>query len=208
MTQEEIAVAAVKVAAHLIVAVRDEGPDTVAQVLATAPEGRVDAVAIALAAMIDPDTSIARSLAWTELMAPGSPAFIEHRRLLRIGVAEPQATILAQRAAEPIDLEQLVIHDDLLDLDPVFGASLIGLDPEERKRRVRERERHHLARIDPAGHRAKLDVKAATRTDRPRRPQGVPHHAQPVDKNAKPVYLSVGKDGERPSSTRGRAAAS
>ena len=59
-------------AARLVGAVHDEGPDVVAALLADAPAGRLDAVCVALAAMVDPDRTPGELLAWTD-WAPSVP---------------------------------------------------------------------------------------------------------------------------------------
>jgi len=57
----------VPIAAELVGCVRDFGPDAVAAVLARVPEGRHDALAVVLAAMVNPDASLTELLAWTAL---------------------------------------------------------------------------------------------------------------------------------------------
>ncbi|WP_100499384.1 hypothetical protein [Geodermatophilus chilensis] len=54
------------IAAELVGTVRDYGPDDVAAVLARVPAGRHDALAVVLAAMVDPDRSPAELLAWLD----------------------------------------------------------------------------------------------------------------------------------------------
>ena len=54
------------IAAELIGCVHDYGPAEVADVLARVPEGRHDALAVVLAAMVDPDRPAAELLAWLE----------------------------------------------------------------------------------------------------------------------------------------------
>lgn len=66
MTEDEAA-ALVPIAAELIGTVRDYGPDDVAAVLAQVPEGRHDALAVVLAAMVDPDARPHQLLAWLDL---------------------------------------------------------------------------------------------------------------------------------------------
>lgn len=56
----------VPLAAQLVGTVRDYGPEDVAAVLARVPEGRHDALAVVLAAMVNPDASPADLLAWTD----------------------------------------------------------------------------------------------------------------------------------------------
>lgn len=65
MTNDLLADALVPLAAELVATVRDYGPDDVAAVLARVPEGRHDALAVILAAMVDPDASPRQLLAWT-----------------------------------------------------------------------------------------------------------------------------------------------
>ena len=57
--------ALVPLAAELVGTVRDFGPDAVADVLARVPANRHDALAVVLAAMVDPDQSPSNLLAWT-----------------------------------------------------------------------------------------------------------------------------------------------
>lgn len=57
--------ALVPLAAELIGTVRDYGVDEIADVLARVPANRHDALAVVLAAMVDPDQSPANLLAWT-----------------------------------------------------------------------------------------------------------------------------------------------
>jgi DNA-binding NarL/FixJ family response regulator len=64
MTPAE-AEALVPLAAELVGTVRDFGPDAVAAVLARVPANRHDALAVVLAAMVDPDQSPSNLLAWT-----------------------------------------------------------------------------------------------------------------------------------------------
>lgn len=54
------------IAAELIGCVHDYGPAEVAAVLARVPDGRHDALAVVLAAMVDPDASTADLLAWVD----------------------------------------------------------------------------------------------------------------------------------------------
>jgi DNA-binding NarL/FixJ family response regulator len=56
----------VPIAAQLVATVRDYGPDDVKAILARVPDGRHDALAIVLAAMVDPDERPSKLLAWTE----------------------------------------------------------------------------------------------------------------------------------------------
>ena len=65
VTDEQIATSLVPLAAQLIGVVRDYGPDDVAAVLARVPDGRHDALAVVLAAMVDPDARPSDLLAWT-----------------------------------------------------------------------------------------------------------------------------------------------
>ena len=64
---EQLADALVPLAAELVGTVRDFGPEDVAAVLARVPEGRHDALAVVLAAMVDPDARPSQLLAWTQL---------------------------------------------------------------------------------------------------------------------------------------------
>jgi len=75
----------VPLAAELIGSVRDFGPDAVADVLSRVPDGRHDALAVILAAMVDPDRTPGELLCWTEGPVPSrdyEPAmFTTTRRL-------------------------------------------------------------------------------------------------------------------------------
>lgn len=61
----ELADALVPIAAQLVATVRDYGPEDVKAILAQVPEGRHDALAIVLAAMVNPDKRPRDLLAWT-----------------------------------------------------------------------------------------------------------------------------------------------
>lgn len=63
---EQLAETLVPIAAELVATVRDYGPDDVARVLARVPAGRHDALAVVLAAMVDPDARPSQLLAWTD----------------------------------------------------------------------------------------------------------------------------------------------
>ena len=54
------------IAAELIGCVHDYGPAEVAAVLASVPDGRHDALAVVLAAMVDPDRPASELLAWVD----------------------------------------------------------------------------------------------------------------------------------------------
>lgn len=66
MTEEALADHLVPIAAELVGTVRDYGPEDVAAVLARVPDGRHDALAVILAAMVDPDARPSELLAWTD----------------------------------------------------------------------------------------------------------------------------------------------
>ncbi len=70
MTRDALVDACVPLAAELVCVTRDEGPDAVAEVLARVPDGRLDALAVVLAAMVNPDSSIGDLLAWTDWTPP------------------------------------------------------------------------------------------------------------------------------------------
>ena len=73
--------ACVPLAAELVMTCRDEGPDAIADVLARVPDGRLDALAVVLAAMVDPDAHLGDLLAWTDWQPPppvGHPLPREH----------------------------------------------------------------------------------------------------------------------------------
>jgi DNA-binding NarL/FixJ family response regulator len=61
----ELADSLVPLAAELVGTIRDFGPEDVAAVLARVPDGRHDALAVVLAAMVDPDKRPRELLAWT-----------------------------------------------------------------------------------------------------------------------------------------------
>lgn len=62
----DLADALVPLAAELVGTVRDYSPEDVAEVLARVPDGRHDALAVVLAAMVDPDARPSELLAWTD----------------------------------------------------------------------------------------------------------------------------------------------
>jgi len=79
--RERLVDALVPLAAELVGTVRDYGPDDVTAVLARVPDGRYDALAVVLAAMVDPDASQTELLAWTDWSPPpviGQPLPREH----------------------------------------------------------------------------------------------------------------------------------
>lgn len=69
----DLADALVPVAAELIGCVRDYDPADTAEILARVPDGRLDALAVVLAAMVDPDRTPAELLAWTQVRIPPRP---------------------------------------------------------------------------------------------------------------------------------------
>lgn len=80
---EELAEDLVPIAAELVGTVRDYGPDDVLAVLSRVPGGRHDALAVVLAAMVDPDRTAHELLAWT-----GGP--VQSRDKPPVGVALPR----------------------------------------------------------------------------------------------------------------------
>lgn len=86
----------VPVAARLVACVHDEGPQAVAAALASVPDGRLDALAVVLAAMVDPDARPSELLAWT-WFDPVQHA--ERERLVAAGVRTRVADVLAQQVA-------------------------------------------------------------------------------------------------------------
>lgn len=72
MTPEE-AEQLVPLAAELVGSVRDFGNEVVADVLARVPNGRHDALAVVLAAMVDPDARPSELLSWTSDPVPSRP---------------------------------------------------------------------------------------------------------------------------------------
>lgn len=112
----------VPVAAALVQAVREEGPDDVAAVLARVPTdvkgvahlpgGAMAALAMVCAAMVSPDAGVRTLLGWTDTMQPGPrkdrgehtkdggwdpPAERERQRLVAAGVPADQAILMAAR---------------------------------------------------------------------------------------------------------------
>lgn len=84
----DLADALVPIAAQLIGCVREYGPDDVSAVLAQVPDGRHDALAVILAAMVDPDSTPKELLAWTT-------GGLEYHRLVAAGVNARTAAVLA-----------------------------------------------------------------------------------------------------------------
>lgn len=72
-------------AARLVATVHDEGPDAVARVLAQVPQARFDGLAVVLAAMVDPERSLAELLAWT---VGGPVESLDKRRAGHAGAAK------------------------------------------------------------------------------------------------------------------------
>ena len=105
----------IDVAAQLVGSVRDYGPDVVASVLATVPEGRHDALAVVLAAMVDPDRTPGELLAWLDEPTPSreftplafraaaNPKRAEVQRLTWLGWS-------ARRIAEHTGLGRRTVH--------------------------------------------------------------------------------------------------
>lgn len=85
----DLADALIPLAAQLIGTVREYGPEDVAAVLAQVPDGRHDALAVILAAMVDPDSTPRELLAWTS-------GGLEYHRLVAAGVNARTAAVLAQ----------------------------------------------------------------------------------------------------------------
>lgn len=88
MTGDALTDTLVPIAAQLVGTVRDYGPEDVAAVLARVPDGRHDALAVVLAAMVDPDATPRELLAWT---VNG----LEYQRLVAAGVNGRTAAILS-----------------------------------------------------------------------------------------------------------------
>lgn len=83
----------VPLAAELVGTVRQYGPEDVAEVLARVPNGRHDALAVVLAAMVDPDSRPSELLAWTR-------CGLEYHRLIAAGVSHSVAsTLVAEMSA-------------------------------------------------------------------------------------------------------------
>lgn len=95
----DLAEALVPVAARLVAVVHDEGPDAVTAALAAVPAGRLDALCVVLAAMVDPDGRPSELLAWTRF-TPAQHA--ERERLVAAGVRTRAADVIAaQLGARP-----------------------------------------------------------------------------------------------------------
>lgn len=82
---EAVIAAAADLAVRLVAAVRAPRPDRqhIAVLLADAPDGRTDVLALVLAAMVDPDRDPAELLAWTDrLWFPHGfdAGYVRHRR--------------------------------------------------------------------------------------------------------------------------------
>lgn len=90
MTPETVESTLVPLAAELVGTIRDYGPADVAAILARVPDGRHDALAVVLAAMVDPDATPRELLAWT---VNG----LEYQRLVAAGVNGRTAAVLAGR---------------------------------------------------------------------------------------------------------------
>jgi hypothetical protein len=80
---EQLADQLVPLAAELVGTVRDYGPDDVAAVLARVPDGRHDALAVILAAMIDPDQTARELLAWVNGRTPRQTRYPREHGTLR-----------------------------------------------------------------------------------------------------------------------------
>jgi hypothetical protein len=92
MTPELLADELVPIAAELIGCVYQHGPDAVASVLARVPDGRHDALAVVLAAMVDPTRTVRELLAWTD-------CGLEYHRLVAAGVSHRAASVLVSAVA-------------------------------------------------------------------------------------------------------------
>lgn len=72
---EALATELVPLAARLVGTVHEYGPDEVAAVLAQVPAGRHDALAVVLAAMVDPEATPSQLLAWLD--GPAKPTALD-----------------------------------------------------------------------------------------------------------------------------------
>lgn len=90
--REELVAQLVPIAARLVGAVRDYGPEEIAAVLARVPDGRHDALAVVLAAMVDSTRTPQQLLAWVD--ASTQP---EYWRLIAAGVSPDVAQECAAR---------------------------------------------------------------------------------------------------------------
>ena len=109
MTGDALVDACVPLAAELVCVTRDEGPDAIADVLARVPDGRLDALAVVLAAMVDPDAHVAELLAWTDWQPPTRKTGGGRRPLPR------------EHASER-GYQQHRSHDDMPACDPCLAA--------------------------------------------------------------------------------------
>lgn len=83
MTQEQLAEELVPIAAELVGTVRDYGPESVAEVLARVPGGRHDALAVVLAAMVDPEQTARDLLSWIDREPPRQTRYPREHGTLR-----------------------------------------------------------------------------------------------------------------------------
>lgn len=95
----DLAESLIPIAAQLVGVVRDFGPKDVAAVLAKVPDGRHDALAVVLAAMVDPDARPSQLLAWTQLGPVPSRDFTPPG-YDQEGLAKSAATVWQERRAE------------------------------------------------------------------------------------------------------------
>lgn len=86
----------VPVGCRLVGAVRDRDADDVAHVLATVPDGRLDALLVVVAAMVNPDRTARDLLAWASEEPPAEPSTA--RGFRSIDTPEP---VPADDPAEP-----------------------------------------------------------------------------------------------------------
>ena len=99
---EALAESLVPVAARLVATVRDYGPDDVAAILAEVPDGRHDALAVVLAAMVNPNRSARELLAWVDKPPPSRPFTPSH-----LSIAGLSAEALGRRAERRAEVARL-----------------------------------------------------------------------------------------------------
>lgn len=118
-TRADLAQALIPEAAYLAMAVRDRDPNEIATRLNGLTRHRLEALAVVLAAMVDPDRSLKEALAWVDFDEHGRPLQPEpcrDFRLIRNAAREPAqsaaigpdyAAALRALEGEPITLRKL-----------------------------------------------------------------------------------------------------
>jgi DNA-directed RNA polymerase specialized sigma24 family protein len=109
MTDDTVNATLVPIAAELVGVVRDYGPDDVAAVLARVPDGRHDALAVVLAAMVDPDKRPSQLLAWTKHMAESSDKSEREKVPAHLTVAQVNAVSDGRRPERRAEIARLTL---------------------------------------------------------------------------------------------------